>query len=652
MPSSDDNYKSPRPPGSREEDAWLSDKQLDRCAPAETEPFQSPVPTRMVSNGEYMPHPQTRQQKHVEYRVQELAERASKKLGISRREFLGGSGGMAAAFMAMNEVYGKKFFKVSEVELFEPAAAREAGPPDDLFVFDDQTHIVRDPLQQGRGLRALAQGPGLASSNANLIVGGYQANPYNGLQGNPAGVDELGSPWTPWNPTHLLHPEPASALLHADFPPNTGEEFHMVKYIRRFFFESQVSVSILSNANGAVINDPLTGNRPAKNVGESLTAEILTGSQTGAIRDWVNQIAGSQRMLAHGQFYPGPGNLQDPLFGDYTQWQIDNFHPDSWKAYNIANAAKTDTDPNSNMTVWQLDDELVAYPIYQVITRNKREMHKHPGFFNICVHKGLAASSPADPKHGMPTDLPKAASDWPHLNFIIYHSCIRPSFWMLAAFQEIGSGAVRTDTNGHSVPNISWSTQFAQIAGGKDPTSPFRLHNVYAELGTTFASMVVTFPTVWAHLIGQLLYYMGENNIVFGSDSPWYGGPQWQIEAMWRSRIPEDIQERWHYPEFEEEAKRKILGLNSARLYGLRGHETRAIGMHGSAYHPVPADYASRIPASLTALMNGPGYPTPVTPVRGASLIPKDNFTKAKKQYAEAGGLRSNERNGWIRTRL
>ena len=649
MSSSDENYKSPRPLGSREEDAWLSDKQLARCAPAETEPFQSPVPTRMVSNGEYMPHPQTRQQKHVEYRIQELAERTSKKLGISRREFLGGSGGLAAAFMAMNEVYGKKFFKVSEEELFEPAAAHEAGPPDDLFVFDDQTHIVRNPQQQGRGLRALAQGPGLASSNANLIVGGYKVNPYNGFNGNPLGVDELGSPWTPWNPTFLLHPEPASALLHADYPPNTGDEFHMIKYIQRFFFESQVSVSILSNANGAVINDPLTGTRPARNIAENLANEILTGSQTGAIRDWVNQIAGSPRMLAHGQFYPGVGNLNDPVFGDYTQWQIDNFHPDSWKAYNIANAAKTDYDPNSNMTVWQLDDELIAYPIYQVITRNKGETKKHPGFVNICIHKGLAASSPQDPKHGMPTDLPKAASDWPHLNFIIYHSCIRPSFWMLAAFQEIGSGAVRTDTTGHSVPNISWSTQFAQIAGGKDPMSPFRLHNVYAELGTTFASMVVTFPTVWAHLIGQLLYYMGENNIVFGSDSPWYGGPQWQIEALWRSRIPDDIQDKWRYPELDENAKRKILGLNSARLYGLNGHEAKAIGTHGSVYRPVPSDYASRVPASLDALMNGVGYPTPVVK---ASLIPQDNFTKSRKQYAEAGGLRSNERNGWIRTRL
>jgi len=77
-----------RLPGSREEDAWLSDGQLERCAPAEAEPFQAPVPTRMVSNGEYMPHPQTGKQKHVEMRVKEIADSAAKKLGITRRQFL------------------------------------------------------------------------------------------------------------------------------------------------------------------------------------------------------------------------------------------------------------------------------------------------------------------------------------------------------------------------------------------------------------------------------------------------------------------------------------------------------------------------------------------------------------------------------------
>ena len=38
----------------------------------------SPIPTRMVSNGEYMPVPQTDRQKRVEARIEELADEASR----------------------------------------------------------------------------------------------------------------------------------------------------------------------------------------------------------------------------------------------------------------------------------------------------------------------------------------------------------------------------------------------------------------------------------------------------------------------------------------------------------------------------------------------------------------------------------------------
>ena len=188
------------------------------------------------------------------------------------------------------------------------------------------------------------------------------------------------------------------------------------------------------------------------------------------------------------------------------------------------------------------------------------------------------------PDFGNPDDFVKVCTDWPQFNWIMYHSCIRPSFWVLQSLQDIenlpGSmpPTLLTDSEGHSVPNIRWSTQFAQIAAGKyiagaepsstSPSSFRRLPNLYAELGTTMASMIVTFPTVWSHLIGQLLYYMGQNNIVFGSDSLWYGGPQWQIEALWRSTIPDNIRERWGYPQLTEGAKRHILASTPRSFMG------------------------------------------------------------------------------------
>ena len=106
-----------------EEDHGLLDaEQVAKCSRADVaEPFRSPIPTRMISNGEYMPVPQTDKQKRVEARIEELSADASKKLGVDRRQFLRSSGGMAAAMLAMNEVFGR-FFNVSLVELFEPAA--------------------------------------------------------------------------------------------------------------------------------------------------------------------------------------------------------------------------------------------------------------------------------------------------------------------------------------------------------------------------------------------------------------------------------------------------------------------------------------------------------------------------------------------------
>ena len=69
-----------------------------------------------------------------------------------------------------------------------------------------------------------------------------------------------------------------------------------------------------------------------------------------ATRDWVNQLAGSKRMLGHGELYTGVNNLW------FIEEQIEHLKPDSWKGYNIAAAAKIDDDPNSEMVRWTLDD--------------------------------------------------------------------------------------------------------------------------------------------------------------------------------------------------------------------------------------------------------------------------------------------------------
>src|SRR5258706_4611822 len=126
----------------REEDSWFSDEQIGAVARADdADSLRSPIPTSMVSNGEYMPFAQTTQQKEIEARLTDIAEHASRKLGISRRRFLATSGGMAAAFLAMNDVFGR-FFDVDPGAIFEPAAAAELGPPPGRLAFSGQLLMI------------------------------------------------------------------------------------------------------------------------------------------------------------------------------------------------------------------------------------------------------------------------------------------------------------------------------------------------------------------------------------------------------------------------------------------------------------------------------------------------------------------------------
>ena len=87
----------------------------------------SPIPTQVVSNEEFIPRPQTTQQKQGENLIGELAEEKAKKLGMDRRDFMATSMGMATAFLAINMVYGN-YWDVDAAETLEPAATRRNGP--------------------------------------------------------------------------------------------------------------------------------------------------------------------------------------------------------------------------------------------------------------------------------------------------------------------------------------------------------------------------------------------------------------------------------------------------------------------------------------------------------------------------------------------
>jgi predicted TIM-barrel fold metal-dependent hydrolase len=316
-----------------------------------------------------------------------------------------------------------------------------------------------------------------------------------------------------WNP----------ALAGAD----SLTRFKFENYIKEIYVDSDTKVALLS---GTPTDDPVN--------------DFLSNDQIEAARAAVNGIAGARRMLSHSIVTPGsPGWL------DEVDRCIETIKPESWKGYTIGDPI-FQTKRHSN---WRLDDEKLVYPWYEKAVKS--------GITTVCIHKGLM---PADYKTAWPDlwqyatawDVGKAAKDWPQLKFVIYHSAMRPLAELpdaeLDQFEKTG--------------RIDWATDLAEIP------AKYGVTNVHAELGSCFATCCVTHPRLAAALLGTLIRDMGADHVLWGTDSVWYGSPQWQIEALRRLEIPEDMQKKHRFAPLgpaDGVVKNAIFAGNAVRLYDL-----------------------------------------------------------------------------------
>src|SRR5919106_3825989 len=164
----------------------------------------------------------------------------------------------------------------------------------------------------------------------------------------------------------------------------------------------------------------------------------------------------------------------------------------------------------------------------------------------LFVHKGLSNQT----RYGSPVDVGPAAATHRDVSFVVYHS----------GFEVAEREGPYTDATAEiGVNRLIDSVRKAGIGPGE---------NVYAELGSTWWHLLRR-PDEAAHVIGKLLVAFGEDNILWGTDSIFYGSPQGQIEAFRAFQIPVDMRERFGYPELTTRVKEKILGWNAARLYGI-----------------------------------------------------------------------------------
>lgn len=454
-----------------------------------------PLPTRLVSNEEFPPLPQTAAQRAVEERILAEAGRLAPRLGLSRRDFLRRSGGIATSLLAMNAVFGR-FFDVLPVEAADPGAFR-ARTGDPYFIFDVQLHYVGAGYDPGN-----AEGARKGAVSKQALLGLRQQS-------------------------RRLNPK-----LAAD--RGTLADLSWENMVKEVFLDSETAIGLISTPPGPYPEEA-----------------VVPPKEMTHIRDEINRVTQSRRMLAHGLITPQLG--QRDL--DFMDQQAATLQVDAWKGY-------TGAAPKGFDRGWFVDDEKIAYPML--------ERARKLGVRRICLHKGLPLGPVADYNH--PRDLIKAARDFPDLDFVAYHA---------------GLLTVPASSQSAEVP---WTSDFCRI---KQKESAIK--NIYMELGSTFGQLATTNPTACAHLLGQVIAAFGADHVLWGTDSIWYGTPQWQIEAFRRFEIPDALVEKHGYAPLTRPVKEQIFGLNAARLFSVDVAAKR---------NEIPADYLSRI--KMSYLEEGP----------------------------------------------
>ena len=245
-------------------------------------------------------------------------------------------------------------------------------------------------------------------------------------------------------------------------------------------------------------------------------------------RDLVNELAGSERALSQAVCDPlAPAGAETAL--DQMEKQVKEYKARALKTYTYSYGG------------WRLDDEKVAYPML--------EKAQQLGIRLINTHKGLpAVFAPGSPETVRVTDYPKAMRDFPKLKFCAYHS----GWFQSAADHPEGKDGI---------------TELEEVIGGLPKKIRRRF---YAEIGSSFAFIFVyRGPEEAAHFIGKLLKLVGPRNILWGTDSIWWGSPQFIIDAFKNLTITDQMQADFGYPPLTEATKRRIFGLNAAKLYGV-----------------------------------------------------------------------------------
>ena len=278
-------------------------------------------------------------------------------------------------------------------------------------------------------------------------------------------------------------------------------------FIKDVFLDSDTDLVVLSFV-------------PSTRKGEPLTIE-----EAAATAKIVERMEGTHRMLLHGRVNPNQEGDLDGMDELAARYPIA-----AWKTY-------TQWGPDGKG--FFLDDDAGIAMI---------EKARKLGIRKVAVHKGLPFG-PESYAHSTCVDIGRVAKRYPDVSFLVYHA-----------------GFVPGKPEGPYDPRRSEGIDALITSLRDNGVRPGA--NVYAELGSTWRFLMRD-PDSAAHALGKLFKYVGEDNVLWGTDSIWYGSPQDQIQAFRVFQISDALAEKHGYPKITPALRAKVFGRNALRVYSI-----------------------------------------------------------------------------------
>jgi predicted TIM-barrel fold metal-dependent hydrolase len=239
----------------------------------------------------------------------------------------------------------------------------------------------------------------------------------------------------------------------------------------------------------------------------------LTDLFYDGLSQWEKCAAMAQKYPDRAIFWGTINPLEGKKALDLMERQVKEYGAKAFKLYNVRY-------DYGQPFPWRMDDPRVAFPVF--------EKALELGVHTIGVHKGVPLG-PQPIEMTQAWDMDGAAANFPDINFVIFHVGLP------------------------FIDEICWQL--------------VRYPNLYASIAATL-NFIVRAPRVFAENMGKLMFWCGEDKILYGGETPiWH--PRWALDAFWNFELPEDLVTGYGYPQLTKQARKKILGGNLARLMGI-----------------------------------------------------------------------------------